>query len=104
MNDKQVNYSHRLAQTKQQVGKCVVRAFLMTNESRAYTNSQDSPWPKLGGSHHLPPYNILKGLHPIVILFQDSQFEILGMGIFATLEAHKFLYRLLIEVRSKAKL
>jgi hypothetical protein len=21
-------------------------------------DSQDSPWPKLGGSHHLPPYSI----------------------------------------------
>jgi hypothetical protein len=28
-SDKQVDYSHGLAQTKQQVGKCVVGAFLV---------------------------------------------------------------------------
>jgi len=31
-------------------------------------DSQDSPWPGLGGSHHLPPYSILcaspRGSHP----------------------------------------
>ncbi len=31
--------------------------FWCTNKPRAYTNSQDSPWPKLGRSHHLPPYS-----------------------------------------------
>jgi hypothetical protein len=30
-----------------------------TNEPRANTDSQNSPRPGLGGSHHLPPYNIL---------------------------------------------
>jgi hypothetical protein len=25
------------------------------------TNTQDTPWPGLGGSHHLPPYSILCG-------------------------------------------
>jgi len=24
----------------------------------AYMNSQDPPWPELGGSHHLPLYSI----------------------------------------------
>jgi len=36
--------------------------FWCIDESRANTNSQDSqnsPWPELGGSHHLPPYSIL---------------------------------------------
>jgi len=28
------------------------------DEPRANTNSQDSPWLGLGGSHHLPPYII----------------------------------------------
>jgi hypothetical protein len=41
------------------------------------TDSQDSPRPKLGGSHHLPPYNILctspRGLHPNGFLSRDSQ-------------------------------
>ncbi len=30
-----------------------------TNEPWANTDSQDSPPPRLGGSQHLPPYNIL---------------------------------------------
>jgi hypothetical protein len=29
-----------------------------TNESRANKDSQDSSWPRLEGSHHLPPYSI----------------------------------------------
>jgi hypothetical protein len=41
------------------------------------SNSQDSPRPGLGGSHHLPPYSILCGYpwgpHPNGILSQDSQ-------------------------------
>jgi len=41
------------------------------------SNSQDSPWPKLGGSHHLPPYSILcgcpRGPHPNGFLSRDSQ-------------------------------
>jgi len=28
-------------------------------EPWANMDSQDSPWPGLGGSHHLPPYSIL---------------------------------------------
>jgi hypothetical protein len=81
------------------------------NESQANTDSQDSPWPRLKGSHHLPHYSILydwpHGLHPNVILFRDSQAEspkIPKIGTFATLEAHNFLCRPLIEVRFKEKL
>jgi len=41
------------------------------------TNTQDSPRPGLGGSHHLPPYSILYSspsrLHPNGLFFQDSQ-------------------------------
>ncbi len=48
-----------------------------TNEPWANTDSQDSPWPGFGGSHHLPLYSILcvwpQGQHPNVILSQDSQ-------------------------------
>jgi hypothetical protein len=48
-----------------------------TNELRVDIDSQNSPWPGLGGSHHLPFYNILcawpRGQHPNVILSQDSQ-------------------------------
>ncbi len=41
------------------------------------TDSLYSPWPGLGGSHHLPPYSILcitlRRLHPNDFLSQDSQ-------------------------------
>jgi hypothetical protein len=41
------------------------------------SDSQDSSWPGLGGSHHLPPYSILwsspQGPHPNGILSRDSQ-------------------------------
>jgi hypothetical protein len=41
------------------------------------SDSQDSPQPKLGGSHHLPPYSILcaspQGPHQNGILSQDFQ-------------------------------
>jgi hypothetical protein len=41
------------------------------------SDSQDSPWPKLGGSHHLPSYSILytspRGPHPNGNLSRDSQ-------------------------------
>jgi hypothetical protein len=41
------------------------------------TDSLDSPWPKLGGSHHLPPYSILSIAlshpHPNGFYSQDSQ-------------------------------
>jgi hypothetical protein len=43
-------------------------------------DSQDSPWPGLGGIHHLPPYSILCaspwGPHPNGFLSRDSQMEI----------------------------
>jgi hypothetical protein len=59
-------------------------------------HGQNSPQPKLGGRHHLPPYSILyvwpQGLHPNVILFRDSQvvnLEILEIGT-AILETHNF--------------
>ncbi len=85
--------------------------FWCTDKPRANMDSQDSPQPELGGSDHLPPYNILCawpwGQHPNVILSQDSQvesFEILEIGTPATLEAHKFVCGSLIQVRSKVKL
>jgi hypothetical protein len=73
--------------------------------------SQDSPQPKFGGGHHLPPYSIFcawpRGLHPNVILSRDAQVgspKILEIRTSVTLEAHNFLCRPLIEVRSKMKL
>ncbi len=52
--------------------------FWCTDKPWANIKSQDSPRPGFGGSHHLPPYSIFCawpwGLHPNVILSQDSQF------------------------------
>jgi hypothetical protein len=51
--------------------------FWCTDNPWANTNSQNSPQPKFGGSHHLPPYSILCpwpwDQHPNVILSWDSQ-------------------------------
>jgi hypothetical protein len=74
--DKKFNYLHRSAYIKQQVGQCVVITLWCIDEPCANTDSQDSPWPGLGGSNHLPPYSILcawpRDQHPNVILFRDS--------------------------------
>ncbi len=76
--------------------------------ARANTNSQNSPWPKLGGSHHLPLYNILYAwpwsLHLNVILSQDSQVGSLEIRTPMTLQAHNVLCKPPIEVRFEAKL
>jgi hypothetical protein len=50
------------------------------DDAHANTNSQDLPRPGLGGSHHLPPYNILCAWpwdqHPNDILSRDSQVRV----------------------------
>jgi len=46
--DKQFIYSHGPAQTKQQVGYCVIIAFWCMDEPWVNTDSQDSPQPRLG--------------------------------------------------------
>jgi len=47
------------------------------DKPQATLDSQDSPWPRLRGSHHLPPYSILCtspwGSHPNDFLSRDSQ-------------------------------
>ncbi len=52
----------------------------MLGQATGNLNSQDSPWPGLGGSHHLPPYSILcvspRGLHPNGFLSRDSQVRV----------------------------
>ncbi len=108
MNDKQVNYSHK---PNNKLVNAQLEHFLCTNEPHVYTNSKDSSWPRLGGSHHLPPYSIFcyqpRGLHPNVIFSQDSQVEspeISKIGTFGTLKSHNFLCTPLIEIRSEAKL
>jgi len=45
--------------------------------SHGHFDTQDSPRPRLGGSHHLPPYSILysssRELHPNGTFSRDSQ-------------------------------
>jgi hypothetical protein len=73
------------------------------------TDTQDSPWLELGGSHHLPPYNILctspRGPHlngfSLPRLPSGSP-EIAPARTPATLEPHNFARK--SEVRSKTKL
>jgi len=79
------------------------------DKSHANTDSQNSPRPILGGSHHLPPYNILcawpQDQHPNVILSRNSQvgsFEIPKVGTPLTLGAHNFVCILPIEMMYKA--
>jgi hypothetical protein len=54
---------------------------LVLGRTMGNSDSQDSPWPRLGGSHHLPPYSTLcaspRGPHPNGFLSQDSQVGIL---------------------------
>jgi len=54
--------------------------FWCMNSPRVNTNSQDSSWPELGGSHYPPPYSIIcawpQDQHPNVILSQDSQVRV----------------------------
>ncbi len=75
--DKHFTYSHGLAQTKQQIDQCVIVALQCMDKAWANIGSQDSSRPRLGGSHHLPPYSTLyawpQDQHPNVILSQDSQ-------------------------------
>jgi hypothetical protein len=53
------------------------------------TTSLDSPRPRLGGSHHLPPYSILcitsRRLHPNGFLSRDSQSGVLKLSRFGLL-------------------
>jgi hypothetical protein len=71
------------------------------------SDTQDSPRPGLGGSHHLPPYSIIctspQGPHPNGFLSRGS-FEIHTTRILATLRVHNFVCRPIITMRSKEKL
>ncbi len=52
--------------------------------SHGHFDTQDSPRPGLGGSHHLPPYSILcatpRGLHPNDTFSRDSQVGVLKLS------------------------
>ncbi len=53
----------------------------MLRQTTSNANTQDSPWPKFGGSHHLPPYTIFcsspRGSHLNDFLSHDSQVGVL---------------------------
>jgi hypothetical protein len=67
-----------------QSGQCVVGALLVLRRTTGNLDTQDSPRPGLGGSHHLPPYSILcafpRGPHPNGFLSQDSHLQQLGLS------------------------
>ncbi len=74
------------------------------------TDTLDSPQLGLGGSHHLPPYNILCGwprsLHPNGFSFpglSSESPEIVLVGIPTTLDPHNFVNKPWIAMRSQAK-
>ncbi len=52
----------------------------MLGRATSNTDTQDSPRPGLGGSHHLPPYSILcsspRRLHPNGYFSRDSRVEV----------------------------
>ncbi len=60
-----------------QGGQCIVGTHLVLGRAMGNSNSQDSPQPRLGRNHHLPPYSILyvfpRSPHPNGILSRDSQ-------------------------------
>jgi hypothetical protein len=60
--------------------------FQCWDKPRATLDSLDSPWLELGGSHHLPPYNILCNslphLHPNGSFSLDSQSGVLKLSRF----------------------
>ncbi len=62
-----------------QNGQCIVGAPLVLGQATGNTDTQDSPWPKLAGSHHLPPYSILcslrRSLHPNDYFSETPKFE-----------------------------
>jgi hypothetical protein len=64
-----------------QSGERIIGALLVLGQAMGNSDTQDSPPFGLGGSHHLPPYNILcaspRGPHPNGFLFRDSQVGVL---------------------------
>jgi hypothetical protein len=103
--------SNNLAQANNKLLSARLKYFWCTNELRAYMDSQDSPWLRLGGSYHLCPYSILCawpwGLHSNVILSWDSQvgnLKIFKIEILAILEADNFLCKPSIGVKFKENL
>ncbi len=111
MSDKHINYSHKLAQTKKQVGQCIVGTLLVhgramgkhkfTKFTMAQTWGKPSPSPL--------QYSLCLAIgaapkHHFVPGFPSWSLEIIEIKTIVALEAHNFMYIPLIEVRSKTKL
>ncbi len=108
--DKLHSLTHACTQPTQS-GQCIVGPPLVLGRATGNTDTQDSPRPGLGGSHHLPPYNILqtspRGPHSNGFSLSGLPSESPEMeptGTLAILGPHNFASRPRIEVRSKSKL
>ncbi len=103
MSDKRFNYSHGLAQTKQQVGQCKVETLLvhkrttskheLTRLNTAQTWEKPSPSPL--------QYTLCMATGPMpkchfVPELPSGSLKIFKFGIHVTLEAHNFVCRPLI--------
>jgi hypothetical protein len=64
-----------------QSGYCIIGAPLVLGRTTGNSDTQDTPQPRLGGSHHLPLYSIVynspRGPHPNDFLSWDSQVGVL---------------------------
>ncbi len=105
------NHSPEPAKTQHEAVSAQLEHFWCQDESRATSNSQNSPWPELGGNHHLPPLQytlqLLTGATSkwfFVRGLPNGDPEIPTIGIPAILEANNLTCRPLIAMRSKAKL
>ncbi len=114
MGLRRVDKLHSLTQActqPTQGGQCIVGTPLVLGRATGNTDTQDSPRPGLGGSHHLPPYSILctspRGLHPNGFSLSglpSGSPEIAPTRTPESLEPHNFASRPRIEVRDEAKL
>ncbi len=109
--NKQVNYSHKPTQTKQQVAQCVAGTLLVhgratgkhkfTRFTKAWIWGKPTPFPL--------QYSLCLATGPapkchFVPRLPSGSLEIPKIGTPMTLGAHNFVCKPLIEVRSKAKL
>ncbi len=102
------------SKNQSQEGQFTFGTLLGVGTSHGHFDTQDSPRPGLGGSHHLPPYSILcnaqRRLHPNDSFSRDSQVGIPKLSRNCpgwspgTLEAHNSRLQSLIATRSKPKL
>ncbi len=77
---KRAKLIHSLAtynKTNHELINTPLKTLLVLGQATGNTNSLDSPWPGLEGSHHLPPYSILCVVpshpHPNAFYSRDSQ-------------------------------